>query len=257
MSDLFVANEITVDFGAVRAVDGVSMSVAAGEILGLIGPNGSGKSTFLNAISGVVPASGEATVNGRQLALGRPRKIRHAGLMRTYQTPQNIMSLTCLENVLLTTTDQRRRGLAGSWLDRRGMVAAERERCAKAYAALDRVGLAEFAHAPTGLLTYGRQRLLELAGALAGDPVMLMLDEPAAGLNETETEFLAGILTGMNESGVAILLVEHKIDFIDELCQRIVVLELGSVIAEGSPTDVWRNARVIDAYLGQGAPSDG
>ncbi len=256
MTATFEARDITVNFGAVRAVDGVSLEVRDGEILGLIGPNGSGKSTFLNAISGVVPASGTASVHGAPLALGKPRRIRHAGLMRTYQTPQNIYSLTCVENVLLTTTNQHRRGLLGSWIDRPGMARAERERCEKAHAALARVGLAELAHAPTGLLTYGQQRMLELAGALAGDPVMLMLDEPAAGLNEAETGFLGSILREMNAAGTAVLLVEHKIDFIDQLCSRIVVLELGQTIAEGPPAEVWKDSRVIDAYLGQGASQD-
>lgn len=250
---LFVATDIVVQFGALTAVDGVSLSVEPGEIVGLIGPNGSGKSTFLNAITGVVSASGSASVQGRPLVLGKPRRIRKAGLMRTYQAPQNIFALTCLENVLLTTTNEHRRGLSGSWLDRIGMVRAERERCARAHAALARVGLQDFADASAAMLTYGQQRLLELAGALAGDPLLLMLDEPAAGLNEAETRFLASILRQMNDEGVAVLLVEHKIDFIDQLCERIVVLELGKVIAQGPPAEVWKDSRVIDAYLGQGS----
>jgi ABC-type branched-subunit amino acid transport system ATPase component len=242
---------ISVAFGAVRAVDGIDLDVGDGEALGMVGPNGSGKSTFLNAVTGVVRASGALTVADRPVPLGRPQAIRRAGVVRTFQTPQTFTELTCIENVLLADADRRATGLVGAWVGRPPMWRRERRRWARAVAALDRVGLADRAEDEAGLLSYGQQRLLELARSLVGEPRVLLADEPSAGLNAAETDTLATLLRELHAEGLALLVVDHKIDFIDSVSTRIVVLQLGRVIAEGPPAEVWQHADVVDAYLGR------
>lgn len=242
---------IAVAFGAVRAVDGVALTVGDGEAVGMVGPNGSGKSTFLNAVTGVVRASGALTIDDRRVPLGRPQAIRRAGVARTFQTPQTFSELTCIENVLLADADRRATGLVGAWLGRAPMWRLERERWARAVAALDRVGLADRAEHEAGLLSYGQQRLLELARSLVGAPRVLLADEPSAGLNAAETATLAALLRDLHAGGLSLLVVDHKIDFIESVSTRVVVLQLGRVIAEGSPDEVWRHAEVVDAYLGR------
>jgi ABC-type branched-subunit amino acid transport system ATPase component/ABC-type branched-subunit amino acid transport system permease subunit len=244
------ASDITVTFGGVRAVDGVSITLRAGEILGLIGPNGSGKSTFVNAVTGVVPASGSVRIKGDRVALGRPRAVRAGGILRTYQTPQTFLPLSCLENVLLTTTDRRFTGVLASVVLRPLMLQHERRRWRDAAAALDRVGLLERAEEPAANLSYGQQRLLELARTIAGRPEVVMLDEPSAGLNAAETEVLAAHLHSLRADGVSLLVIDHKIDFLSSLCDRVVVLEIGHLIAEGDPDTIWNDERVQNAYLG-------
>lgn len=247
---MLTAEDITVGFGGVRAVDGVTLEVGRGELLGLIGPNGSGKTTFLNALCGIVPARGRLTVDGAEVRLGRPRLARRHGIGRAFQTPQIYDRLSCLENVLLSSPDHALRGLTGAWLARPLMWGHERQRWAMAMEALGHVGLAEYATEPAELLTYGQRRLLELARALAGVPKVLLLDEPSAGLNDAETAGLATMLNEARTAGNTVIVVDHKIDFLDSLCDRLVVLELGRVIARGKPDEVWRDDRVISAYLG-------
>ena len=243
-------NDITVRFGGVIAVDGVSLEVADGSTLGLVGPNGSGKSTLLNALTGVVPATGTAALDGRRLPLGRPRRTRRAGLARTFQTPQNFEELSCIDNVLLADGDRAYTGLAGAWLVRPLMWRSERQRWQRALEMLRLVGLVEAAELPASLLSYGQQRMLELARSLVGDPQILLLDEPSAGLNAVETEELSRILGEVRGRGVALVIVDHKIDFIDSLCDTIVVLQLGRVVAAGPPETVWKDPLVVEAYLG-------
>ncbi len=250
------ATDIRVAFGGVVACDGVSLSVAAGEAVGLTGPNGSGKSTLLNAITGLVPATGTLRIGSRRLDLGRPRPVRAAGVARVFQAPQNYFALTALENVALGCADHRLTGLPGALLRRRSMAATERSRWRAAAEALGTVGLADSAATMASALTYGQQRLLELARAIVARPDVLMLDEPSAGLNGAETRHLAGLLGGLRDAGMALIVVDHKIDFLDSLCERIVVMQMGRVIAEGSPATIWREQSVIDAYLGAPQPDD-
>jgi ABC-type branched-subunit amino acid transport system ATPase component len=244
------AREISVHFGGVRAVESVSLSVGEREILGIIGPNGSGKTTFLNALTGVVSATGRLTMDGKPLALGRPGQSRAAGILRVFQNPQTFTALGCLENVLLSTPDRRFCGIGGAWLLRPLLVQHERRRWRDAMDALERVGLVDVAEVSASELTYGQQRLLELARAIAGEPRILLLDEPSAGLNEVETANLARLCLGLRDDGLALAVVDHKVDFIDSLCDRVAVLELGRLIALGTPTDVWADETVVDAYLG-------
>jgi len=243
-------SDITVRFGGVIAVDGVSLRVADGSTLGLVGPNGSGKSTLLNALTGVVPATGSAALDGSKLPLGRPRRTRRAGLARTFQTPQNFEELSCIDNVLLADGDRAYTGLTGAWLVRPLMWRRERDRWQRALEMLELVGLAEHAEQPASLLSYGQQRMLELARSLVGDPQILLLDEPSAGLNAVETQELSRILGEVRGRGIALVIVDHKIDFIDSLCDTIVVLQLGRVVATGPPESVWKDPLVVEAYLG-------
>lgn len=245
------ANEVSVHFGGVRAVDRVSLEVPDGASVGLVGPNGSGKSTFLNALTGVVPATGRVTVDDQELPFGKPRQIRLRGVARTFQTPQNFAELSCIDNVLLSDSDRRLTGLAGSWINRPAMWRLERQRWERALAELNRVGLGALAEHSAAGLSYGQQRLLELARSLVGQPSLLMLDEPSAGLNAAETDRLAEILKGVHAEGTALLIVDHKIDFIDALCEHVVVLQLGNVVAAGPPEQVWKDPLVIEAYLGE------
>jgi ABC-type branched-subunit amino acid transport system ATPase component/ABC-type branched-subunit amino acid transport system permease subunit len=244
------AEEVRVRFGGVLAVDGVSLTLRANEILGLVGPNGSGKTTFLNALTGVVPATGSVRVMGRPVRLGRPGRARARQVLRTYQSPQTYEHVSCIEDVLLSTSDRRLSGISAACLLRPPTLRHERERWHRANLALERVGLVGLAEQTTARLTYGQRRLLELARVIAAEPSIVLLDEPSAGLNAAETAQLARHLEGVRADGVTILLVDHKLDFVTSLCDRIAVLELGRLVAVGRPDDVFADERVVDAYLG-------
>ena len=239
-----------VSFGAVHACRDVDLEAAPGVITGLVGPNGSGKSTLLNALTGVVPATGTVHVGDRSVALGRPATSRRAGILRTHQTPHNYAELSCLDNACLAMLDPASRTVLGALFRRRQVGRHERRRWELAAAALERVGLGHLAEVPAAALTYGQARLLELARSLAGDPAVLLMDEPSAGLNAAETDGLAELLESVRADGITMVLVDHKVDFLDRLCGRIVVLDQGAVIASGSPAEVWADQRVVDAYLG-------
>jgi ABC-type branched-subunit amino acid transport system ATPase component len=245
-----VVRGMTVSFGDVLAVAGVSLDISSSGCAGLIGPNGSGKSTLLNSLSGYVAAKGEVSLDGTRIPLGRPRAAVAAGLSRTFQTPQTFHSLTCRENVLLGMTREGGCGVTSAWVLRRRMQRAEKERIDRADAFLARVGILPRAGDMAGDLSYGEQRRLELARALATGPKMILLDEPAAGLNQAETAQLASIIEEFREAGIGIFLVEHKLDFVTRLCSTISVLALGEVIASGRPAEVLEDRAVMDAYLG-------
>ena len=250
MTAVLEARDISVSFGLLRACDGIGLSVPEGAVLGLTGPNGSGKSTFMNAVTGLVPATGSLEIQGQPAALGRPREVRERGVARAFQSPQNWAELSCLENVLLGSDDRQLIGLMGTVFRRASMRAREQVRWADAERALERVGLADLVLVPASQLTYGQQRMLELARAIVGRPSLLLLDEPSAGLNAVETGELGALLSELRQHGMAIVVIDHKIDFLDRICDRITVLQLGKVIAEGRPDEIWTHRDVIEAYLG-------
>jgi branched-chain amino acid transport system permease protein len=238
-------------FGGLKAVDGVDMQVRRGEIQALIGPNGSGKTTILNMLSGLyIPTAGEITLGGAAISGKKPHVITSLGMARTFQNIRLFGELTVLENVLIGRHCHSQAGLFASILHLPSQKAEEARIRAKALEMLEFVGLKGKEFAQANSLPYGQQRLLELARALASDPQLLLLDEPAAGLNAAETEALVGLLFQICTRGVTILLVEHDMNLVMNVSDHITVLNFGRKIAEGSAEKIEKNQEVIDAYLG-------
>lgn len=246
---LLEVDRIRKTFGGLVAVNDVSFSVAGGEIVGLIGPNGAGKSTTFNLICGSLPlTSGNIRFQGQSITGATPQEVAALGIARTFQHAHIVTDMSVLENVALGA---HLRGTAGMF---RAIVAQERSEEAmlfeEARRQLDRVGLAKEASQLAGNLALGQLRLLEIARALALDPALLLLDEPAAGLRYAEKRELAKLLRQLRSEGVGILLVEHDMDFVMSLADRLVVLDFGTRLAEGKPTEIRCNPKVIEAYLG-------
>lgn len=249
-TEALAVRDIRVAFGGVTAVDGVSFTVGAGHALAVIGPNGSGKTTLLNAVGGLLAASGTVELNGRLLERTKPVALARAGIARTFQTPQVIDHLSCLDNVLLASADQRSRGLAAAWIGRPAMMRAERDRWRAGSASLARFGLGEMAEVPASRLTYGQRRWLELARVAVAQPRYLLADEPSAGLNDAETDELAAHLRSFCAQGVGVVLVDHKVDFLRAVADSAIVLALGRLVAEAPIDRVWDLPEVQVAYLG-------
>jgi branched-chain amino acid transport system ATP-binding protein len=248
---LLVAKEVSKRFGGLQALMAVSFSIRYGEIYGLIGPNGAGKTTLFNVLTGIYPSdTGSFVFDGAPLVAPKPDRVAARGIARTFQNIRLFSNLSALENVMIGRHVRTRAGLFGAIFRDRQTREEERAIEARAYELLRYVGVESRANDLAKNLPYGDQRRLEIARALATDPKLLALDEPAAGMNATETSALRGLLEAIRADGTAILLIEHDVKLVMGLCDRVLVLDYGKSIVEGVPREVQRDKRVIEAYLG-------
>ncbi len=238
-------------FGGLTALDGVSMRIARQQIYGLIGPNGAGKTTLFNVLTGLYrPDGGSMQFAGNALGSSRPHRVAALGIARTFQNIRLFANMTALENVMVGRHVRTHSGLFGAIFRGRKTRAEEAALRARAQELLRYVGIGAHAERLARHLAYGDQRRLEIARALATDPQLLALDEPAAGMNRAEAETLEGLMQKLRKDGMTLLLIEHDMHLVMRVCDRLTVLDYGRVIAEGTPTEVQRDRAVIAAYLG-------
>ena len=252
MGSILQVEKLTKRFGGLTAVSGLDFEVREGEILGMIGPNGAGKSTTFNLIAGTYPATSGAVRFAGEPILGLPpHRIAARGVMRTFQHNKPFAGMTLIDNVMVGAHTRFGSSL---WSVVFGAsLREEGERRRKAQELVEFVGLGEFAGADVTTLSFGQGRLLEIARALAGEPRLILFDEPAAGLTPAESARLADIIRGIAARGIAVLLIEHDMHFLLPLAQRVVVLNFGAKIADGLPDEIRANRAVMDAYLGDAA----
>jgi branched-chain amino acid transport system ATP-binding protein len=248
---------ITVTFGGLTALDDVCLSVAAGEVVGVIGPNGAGKTTLFNVICGFVrPSAGRIVLFGRPLRRHRPQHLADLGVARTLQATGLLAGLSAVENVMAGATARSRAGVASALAGLPRSSRDERRLRERAMTALERVGVAEYAEREPRSLSHAVAKRVALARALAGAPSLLLLDEPASGLSESEGDSLRALVRELGTE-MAVLLVEHDMDLVMATCDRIVVLDFGRVIACGTPGEIRDDPAVAEAYLGREPPPAG